>query len=116
MREMHQLMVHDHYSIVVAADGPRGPLHEFKPGALLISRMTGAPIVPIAYAAENYINWNAWDRFIIPLPFTRVTIAIGKPFQPPEDTRIEDLPQVQRQVEGLMHETVALANEAAKER
>jgi len=114
MRDMHQLMVGDRYSIVVTADGPRGPLHEFKPGALLMSRMTGAPIVPIAYGAERFINWNSWDRFVVPMPFTRVALAIGKPFRIPRDTRIEDLPEVQRQIEALMQKTAALANAAAK--
>lgn len=115
MRDMHQLMVGDRYSIVVTADGPRGPLHEFKPGALLMSRMTGAPIVPIAYGAKRFINWSSWDRFIVPMPFTRIAFAVGEPFRIPRDTRIEDLPKVQRQIEALMQKTAALANEALKE-
>ncbi len=114
MRDMHQLMVGDRYSIVVTADGPRGPLHEFKPGALLMSRMTGAPIVPVAYGAERFITWNSWDRFIVPMPFTRVALVIGEPFRIPRETRIEDLPDIQRQVERIMQKTAALANEAAK--
>jgi hypothetical protein len=115
MREMHQVMVRDRYSMVVTADGPRGPLHEFKPGALLMSRMTGAPIVPIAYGAKRSVNWNSWDRFIVPLPFTRVALAIGEPFRIPKDTRIEDLPEIQRQIEVMMQKTAAQANEAVKE-
>lgn len=115
MREMHQVMVRDRYSIVVTADGPRGPLHKFKPGALLMSRMTGAPIVPIAYGAKRFVSWNSWDRFIIPLPFTRVALAIGEPFRIPKNTRIEDLPEIQQQIEVIMQKTAALANEAVKE-
>ncbi len=80
-----------------------------------MSRMTGAPIVPIAYGAERFISWNSWDRFIVPMPFTRIALAIGEPFRIPRDTRIEDLPEIQRQIEGLMQKTAALANEAAKE-
>lgn len=114
MREMHQLLVRDQYSIVITADGPKGPLHEFKPGALLISRMTGAPIVPIAYGAKRFINWHTWDRFIVPMPFTRIVIAIGEPYEIPGDTRIEDFPAVQRQLEALVQKTVAVAQEAAK--
>ena len=114
MRKMHQLMVHDRYSIVITADGPKGPLHEFKPGALLISRMTGASIVPIAYGAKRFTNWHTWDQFIIPMPFTRIVIAIGEPYQIPKDARIEDFPAVQRQLEALVQKTGALAMEAAK--
>ena len=34
-------------------DGPRGPRFTFKPGALLLSQMSGRPILPMAYAASR---------------------------------------------------------------
>ena len=76
--------------------------------------MTGASIVPIAYGAKRFTNWHTWDQFIIPMPFTRIVIAIGEPYQIPKDARIEDFPAVQRQLEALVQKTGALAMEAAK--
>jgi len=61
-----------------AVDGPRGPAHEAKRGALVVGALARARIVPVATAARRaWVLGRAWDRFEIPLPFTTVAIAIG---------------------------------------
>jgi len=60
------------------SDGPRGPRFRFKPGALLLAQMSGRPILPMSYAASR--AWLIkWDKFVIPMPFSRIAIAIGPP-------------------------------------
>jgi len=63
-----------------AADGPRGPLGLAKPGAWRAACATRSQCVPLGCAAEPRLTlWRAWDRFEIPLPFSRVVIVLGAP-------------------------------------
>ena len=65
--------------VAFTPDGPRGPLESFAPGALIVSQRTGAPIVFITVDAPNAWRLKSWDRFLIPKPFSRVTIAYENP-------------------------------------
>ena len=71
-----------------AVDGPRGPLHKVKPGALSAAKATGASVVPITTRASgSWIFEKAWDRYQLPKPFARVEIVRGAPLEndaPPE--------------------------------
>src|SRR5215470_9269913 len=78
LRDYYQALVKDNLSPVITPDGPRGPRFTFKPGALLLAQMSGRPILPMSYAASH--AWLIkWDKFVIPVPFARISIAIGKP-------------------------------------
>ena len=65
-------------SPVLTVDGPRGPRHEAKPGAVWLAWRTGIPLVPIAWAATRELTIErAWDGFRIPLPGGRLRVALG---------------------------------------
>jgi lysophospholipid acyltransferase (LPLAT)-like uncharacterized protein len=69
-------------SPVINPDGPRGPRFKFKPGAVLLAQMSGRAMLPMAYAASR--AWLIhWDRFVLPVPFCRIAIALGPPRQVP---------------------------------
>ncbi|HZD54356.1 MAG TPA: lysophospholipid acyltransferase family protein [Woeseiaceae bacterium] len=76
-------------SIVTTADGPSGPQHEFKAGAVLAARIAGVPLLPLACAAERAWYLDRWDRFMIPKPFTRIALAIGDPLPVPADAPLD---------------------------
>ncbi len=63
---------------VFAADGPRGPLRRAKSGAAQAARTAGAELVPIGCYADRLVRLRAWDRFELPLPFSRVWVVVGK--------------------------------------
>ncbi|MEO7775707.1 MAG: lysophospholipid acyltransferase family protein [Steroidobacteraceae bacterium] len=80
LRDYYQLLVKDGVSPVITPDGPKGPVFRFKPGAILLSQISGRPMLPMAYAASR--AWFvSWDQFVIPWPFARIVIAIGAPVQ-----------------------------------
>ena len=61
-------------------DGPKGPRHVAKQGAVLLAKKTGSPVLPFAVLTERC--WEAkgsWDRLQIPLPFSRALVKIGPP-------------------------------------
>ena len=75
-------------SVCITVDGPIGPKYESKPGALRLATMTGAPIVPIEYAAtrELYLR-RSWDNSRIPMPFNRGIYYVGKPIYLKNDVK-----------------------------
>ncbi|MBT8111199.1 MAG: lysophospholipid acyltransferase family protein [Gammaproteobacteria bacterium] len=108
LRDM-QRMMNNGYSIVTTADGPRGPKYEFKAGAILMARIAGVPIIPIACAAEHAWYLNRWDDFMVPKPFSRIVLAVGQPHPIPADVRLDQLEPhrmaVQEAVMSLMRES-----------
>ena len=61
-------------------DGPAGPIFQIKPGVFHLAAMTGRVIVPLSVRFERKIQlgWR-WDKYILPLPWSRVWITIGEP-------------------------------------
>lgn len=99
-------------SLTVTPDGPRGPRFKFKPGAIFAAQISGKPVIPVAYAAKPAFVLKTWDKFIIPVPFGKVCIAIGEPYFPPAELTDEQMAQVQRELEQRMHETFKAAKAA----
>ena len=78
-----------------AVDGPRGPFHEVKHGVLYLAARAGIPVVPITSAARRVrVFENAWDRYMLPHPFTRCVVAYGPALVVPsgaEGNELEEL-------------------------
>lgn len=65
-------------SSVLTPDGPRGPSNEIKNGALILSFETGVPIIPVKMVnRKKIILKKSWDKFEIPLPFSRCDVYFG---------------------------------------
>lgn len=60
-------------------DGPRGPRMRASDGIIQAARMAGVPIFPLTYSASNRKVIQSWDRFILPLPFSRGVFHWGDP-------------------------------------
>jgi hypothetical protein len=67
------------HDLALTPDGPRGPAHRFKPGALLAAQVTGSPIVPVAAGASSAWHVDSWDRFMVPRPLSMIVIEYGEP-------------------------------------
>ncbi len=102
-------------AIVTTADGPLGPLYEFKPGVALTAGLVKAPILPIAVAAERAWYLRRWDRFMVPKPFSRVVLAVGAPLDAPENLREDTVVGVaevaQQQLRSLKEQAEAAFNQ-----
>lgn len=73
------------HDIAFIPDGPRGPRYQCKDGIISLAQVTGRPIVPASFHVSRKIVLRNWDRFQIPLPFSRVTFAFGEPLVVPRD-------------------------------
>jgi lysophospholipid acyltransferase (LPLAT)-like uncharacterized protein len=73
--------------------------------------MSGRPILPMAYAASR--AWLIkWDKFVIPVPFARIAIAIGPPCYVPRVTDAVSLERLQRQMEEELRRLYGVAQRA----
>ncbi|MBI5206543.1 MAG: lysophospholipid acyltransferase family protein [Candidatus Firestonebacteria bacterium] len=84
-------------------DGPRGPRHVLKEGVLLLSQKTETPIIPICFSSSNKKYFNSWDKFQMPMPFSRGILIYGKPFVIPMDCNKEDVLKYKTEVENELN-------------
>ena len=87
--------------VAIAVDGPQGPFHDVKPGALLIAAKMEAVLVPLSVRSRpNWTITSRWDRFTVPLPFAEVSLHVGEPIKVPKDlgAHHDQLSKVQQHV------------------
>src|SRR5512135_203734 len=66
--------------IALAVDGPRGPIYEVKQGITYLAGKLNKPIVPVSTSAKRFwILEKIWDKYMLPVPFTRGVIVYGEP-------------------------------------
>ncbi len=94
----------------ILPDGPTGPRHEFKMGAALLAQRTGAVILPTTFSAKKPIEFKSWDKFIIWWPFTRITIAYGRPTTLPRKASPEEMEIWRQKLENNMNQLQAEAD------
>lgn len=100
------------YDLAIAPDGPRGPFHHAKTGAIRLAQATGSRLFPVACAAHRaWVFERSWDHFTVPMPFTRVEYAVGQPLSV---TRDADDTVVERLRQGLEEELNRVTAEAER--
>jgi hypothetical protein len=114
LRDYYETIVKQEISPALTPDGPRGPVHDFKPGAVMLSQLTGKPILPISIAASHTWRFRTWDRFELPLPFSRVVIAYGEPVRLPRGLDADSLARMQSEMAQRLQALQVAAREALK--
>jgi lysophospholipid acyltransferase (LPLAT)-like uncharacterized protein len=70
------------FSLIVTPDGPFGPARVAKPGALIVARESGLPLLPWFVSVRPAIRLTGrWDRQFLPLPFCRIQVRAGEPMR-----------------------------------
>jgi lysophospholipid acyltransferase (LPLAT)-like uncharacterized protein len=68
----------------IAVDGPLGPYHRVKRGAMKLASELGYLVVPAsASARRKRVFRHRWDRLELPGLFTHVGLAVGEPLEVP---------------------------------
>ena len=67
------------YSIAITPDGPRGPRHKFKAGAVITAKKANVPIVLSGVGYKKRKVLKNWDKFEIPFFFSRAKIIYSDP-------------------------------------
>lgn len=90
------------YGICISPDGPGGPSMRVQDGALYFAKMTGAPIIPVCFSASHAWFQKRWDRYLVALPFSKITCRVSKPVFIDAKTSPEEFESIRRGIEDEM--------------
>lgn len=82
--------------LLITPDGPRGPIGKMKVGAVIISHNGKVPIQFCSVNCKWKLKLKSWDKFIIPMPFTKITLEFSEIL---EIDNIENHDEVNREIE-----------------
>lgn len=80
-------------NVAITPDGPRGPCQVAAVGVAASAKLSGKPVLPIAFSASRHKRAKSWDRFMLALPFSRISFCVGAPIvidksMPDEEARL----------------------------
>jgi lysophospholipid acyltransferase (LPLAT)-like uncharacterized protein len=81
----------DGWTVAFTLDGPRGPRHKVKPGPVALARSSGLALTMFHAAVDRAWVLNSWDRLVIPIPFSRVLVRVGKLINVPGNATDEEV-------------------------
>ncbi|MEJ2717142.1 MAG: lysophospholipid acyltransferase family protein [Deltaproteobacteria bacterium] len=114
LHEMIEILKERKYCSGLAVDAPRGPSRQVKMGIVVIARETGDPVVPLVSWATRQIKFNSWDRMILPLPFSTIVMAFGKPAEVPQGLTTDEYEALRQEIEVEMNRVSKQAEDAVK--
>jgi len=109
LRGLNRAIVEDRQSPAIAVDGSKGPRRNCKPGAIMVARISGVPIIPIGFAASRGWRAPSWDRHLVPYPGSKVAITIGKPFLVEKKIDADRLEERRRELEERLNELMEIS-------
>ena len=86
------------YSSSLNPDGPKGPPKQVKKGIVIMGLGSGSPIQAVNFKCSHFYKLPSWDKKIIPLPFSRITIK----YSPAIDTSNHDFSTLKKALEDQM--------------
>jgi lysophospholipid acyltransferase (LPLAT)-like uncharacterized protein len=98
------------FDIAITPDGPKGPAFKVQPGTAYIAQRGEVPIIPITNSAEKRWTLKSWDGFIIPQPFSKAVIIIGKPIYVPRELNEDELDSKNAELEESLNQLTRQAD------
>ncbi len=101
----------DGATVGVAPDGPRGPRMRMKAGVVSAAQRADVPIFAVTFSATRARNLKSWDRFMVPLPFSKVVFVIDGPISVGRHTSADDAEAARGMIEDRLREVTRRADE-----
>ncbi len=79
------------HTIGITPDGPRGPNQKASPGIANLAKLSDAVILPVCYGTKRHLRLKSWDRFFLPLPFSKGAFIVGSPIDAKDFDDTENL-------------------------
>lgn len=101
----------------IMVDGPSGPLHKVKNGAIKLAQMSGAPIVPAHWYSpqKTFISLPSWDKMKTPFGDCKILNLYGTPVYVRQDASDEELSSAKENIRTQLLELEAKAPEIYEE-
>ena len=77
--------VRDGYDLSITPDGPKGPRRRAKSGVVTAAKLSGLPVLPVAFSSGSARRLRSWDGTLVPRPFCRGLFLYGDPIAVPRD-------------------------------
>jgi lysophospholipid acyltransferase (LPLAT)-like uncharacterized protein len=90
--------------IAITPDGPRGPRYVLGPGVISLAQLTSAPILPMHAKFSRCFRMKTWDGFIIPYPFSTVSVIAGNLVHVPRELNDQEFESLRLGVEALLRD------------
>ena len=94
----------------ITPDGPRGPRMRASNGAASLAALSGAPVIPCAFATKRRKILRSWDSFIVPIPFTRGSFVWGDPVYVSRETSRDEFEQARLAIENGLNQVTTEAD------
>lgn len=109
--------VNEGQNVAIMIDGPAGPLHEIKNGVIKVAKHTGGAIIPMVWYSpdKTLVKFPTWDKFKIPLGFTKMVNLYGEPIYVPENSTLEEDNAIKEKLKQALFDLEKQAPEAFKE-
>ncbi len=114
LAEMIEILKEKDWNAALAVDAPRGPARKAKIGTVVLARETGRPVVPLVSWATRKIQFSSWDSMILPLPFSTIVLAFGKPLEVPKGLEREDYEMIRREIEDELNRVTNQAQDEVR--
>jgi lysophospholipid acyltransferase (LPLAT)-like uncharacterized protein len=103
-------------SVAFTIDGPQGPRHVAKPGAVLLARISALPLCVFHLSAHHAWVLPTWDRLVVPKPFSRVLLRFSRRIDVPADGGSAELERLQVEVQAALERARDFAEAYWRER
>jgi lysophospholipid acyltransferase (LPLAT)-like uncharacterized protein len=108
-------MAREGFDLGFTPDGPRGPRHRAQMGVVMAARLSGLPVIPVAFAASPAKVMGSWDGFVVPYPFSRGVFVYGAPLQVPGGADEREMEEARVRVESALETCSSRADELVKD-
>jgi lysophospholipid acyltransferase (LPLAT)-like uncharacterized protein len=85
-------------------DGPKGPRYEAKKGMVVLAMRTGLPLMTYMWSCDRaWIFKKAWDKTMLPKPFSRIVVKAGRIFTYPPEMSQEEIETACQELSGELN-------------
>jgi lysophospholipid acyltransferase (LPLAT)-like uncharacterized protein len=113
LRVLARLLRRERAEVVLVPDGPRGPREVAQPGAVLLAKLSGAPVIPVGVGFWPRTVLGTWDAFVLPHPFARAAVVWGEPIRVRPDADEGALDAARAHLERALRAATAEADRVA---
>ncbi len=94
----------------LAVDGPRGPIYEVKEGITYLAGKLDKVIIPVSTSAKrSWVLEKIWDKYLLPVPFTKGVVVYGQPIRV-QGTSEQELEAKRRELQEALNRVMAEAD------
>lgn len=93
-------------AVAIMVDGPQGPLHKVKSGAVKLAQKSGKPIVPIHWYSpqKTFVYLPSWDKMTTPVGDCNLLNIYGEPIYVNCDADENEITNVKDKIKNTLEE------------